>query len=308
MKSSKFITVVLCICALLSSVAAVMAVSNSIAIHKKSNIVVDVEPSGKYSSDGKNTVAKNHTPAPEKTPAPTETPEPTPTKDVSANSPVRTLDPSKPIVALSFDDGPGTSKATGRILDTLEKYHINATFFVVGDMAQYHKDSLARAVELGCEIGNHTQTHQTNFKTASTEKIQKELDSVDKLVEEATGKRTYLVRPPWGSYSENAKTTIDHPFILWSVDTEDWKSRDKDEVFKVVKRDVYDGCIILMHDIYESTADAVELVVPWLIDNGYQVCSVSDMFAARGVSLEPGHVYGKAPTAEAYTSSQAAGN
>ena len=88
--------------------------------------------------------------------------------------------------------------------------------------------------------------------------------------------------------------------INWSVDTLDWKSRDADEVLKEVKNSTKDGSIILMHDLYSSTAEAVKKVVPWLVEQGYQICSVSEMFEARGVTLENGKVYNSCINAEKY--------
>lgn len=223
---------------------------------------------------------------------PTDEPQPTSTNEPSPDPTDKgvDIDPDKPIVALSFDDGP-SDVSTNRILDLIERYNVSATFFVVGGMARTHPEAMTRAAELGCEIGNHTDTHKLKFEGASASEIEKELSAVDKAVKNATGKETYLVRPPWGSYDAGTLKNTDRPLILWSVDTEDWKSRDKDAVVEVVKKGVYDGSIILMHDIYGSTADACEVIIPWLIEQGYQVVNVTQLFEARGIKLEPGNVY-----------------
>lgn len=299
MRSRKVIIVFLICCALLSSVAAVAAISNSMMISREANLVLDVTPAPH--SDA----VTEETQTPDVTETPTEKPTPTPTVEATPTPTEITtdLDPEKPIVALSFDDGPGTLH-TERILDVLSENNVTATFFVVGDMANNHADVLARHKSLGCEIGNHTMTHKTNFKESGVDKVMEELKGVDRLVKQATGDETRLVRPPWGAFTDEVLKEVDRPFILWSVDTEDWKSRDKDAVVAVVKRDVFDGCIILMHDIYSSTADACAEVIPWLLDEGYQVTSVSEMFAARGVKLEGGKVYRKAPTAQEYMESK----
>ena len=82
-----------------------------------------------------------------------------------------------------------------------------------------------------------------------------------------------------------------YPLIKWAVDTRDWESRDKDQVLAHLKSETFDGAIVLMHDLYESTADAVEEILPWLYDQGYQVVSVSELMAARGVNMKKGEVY-----------------
>ena len=303
MKNNKLILIILICCALLSAGAAVIPIVNSMIIREADNKVVDVTQAPDMYSSGNNSTSsdkdiKNNNGS-DPTSNPTEEPTIEPPKTAEPYEPAKSLDPTKPIVALSFDDGP-SAKATNRILDTLEKYNITATFFIVGDMAENHEAILSRAVSLGCEIGNHTTTHKTNFKNAEIEAILEELDGVDRIVKAAIGEETQLIRPPWGSYTQEALDATGRPFINWSVDTLDWKTRDADAVFEAVKNDARDGYIILMHDIYESTAEAVEMVVPWLIENGYQVCSVSEMFAARGISLEPGNMYRKAPTAQEY--------
>lgn len=299
MRSRKVIIIILICCALLSSVAAVAAISNSVLISREANLILDVTPAP-HSDAVK---SESQPPDVTKTPTPTESPVPTESPTTVPTEITTDLDPEKPIVALSFDDGPG-SLHTERILDILEENNVTATFFIVGDMAKNHEDMLARHRNLGCEIGNHTMTHKTNFKKSGVDKVIEELKGVDRLVEKATGDETWLVRPPWGAFTDEVLQEVGKPFILWSVDTLDWKSRNKDAVVEVVKRDVFDGCIILMHDIYSSTAEACAEVIPWLLDEGYQVTSVSEMFAARGVELEGGKVYRKAPTAQEYMESK----
>ena len=81
------------------------------------------------------------------------------------------------------------------------------------------------------------------------------------------------------------------PIILWSVDTLDWKSKNADAVYNAVMSTVQDGDILLFHDIYDSTIDAVERLIPALMDEGYQLVTVSEMGEAKIGGLEAGHVY-----------------
>jgi peptidoglycan/xylan/chitin deacetylase (PgdA/CDA1 family) len=81
------------------------------------------------------------------------------------------------------------------------------------------------------------------------------------------------------------------PNILWSVDTLDWKTKDTDATIKAVKENAADGAIVLMHDLHESTCDGAESIVKWLLDEGYQLVTVSEMADCRGITLENGTRY-----------------
>lgn len=211
------------------------------------------------------------------------TPSPTPEEEK------REIDPNGKIIALTFDDGPGYS-STSRILDVLEEYDARATFFVVGKQIMVNPEMLIRASEMGCEIGNHTYSH-LNLTKISEEEILNEVTSVDEAVCELTGREVTLVRPPYGAKDEKVRRTVPHPLIAWCIDTEDWKSKDPDLVCEIIKQQVKDGDIILMHDIYATTAQAVEKIVPWLVEQGYQLVTISEMFEAKGMSLEAGEAY-----------------
>lgn len=232
--------------------------------------------------------APEPTPTPEPEPEPTSTPEPTPTPE-----PTVSIDPLRPMVALTFDDGPH-GEVTNRLLDMAEEYNVRFTFFVVGERIHDRAATILRAHDLGCEIANHTYDHQTRLKDLSREELYSLLDPVDDILEELIGERTTLVRPVGGFYDEATLNNIDRPLIMWSVDTRDWDNRDKDTVLQCIKDNVFDGAVIIMHDLYHSTADACEEAIPWLIEEGYQLVTVSELFQARGIQLEPGNIYSKA--------------
>lgn len=239
-----------------------------------------------------------------------ETPEPTAGSESTAGSPPassdssvisgtgeeeqadapRVLDPEKPIVALTFDDGPG--KGTSAILDLLQQYDARATFFVIGlcleQPAQVEK--LQRAYDLGCAIGSHTYDH-VSFKKLSAEQIRSQTDRVNELLIQYIGEPASLVRPPYGHITDAAREAAETPYIHWSIDTEDWLSRDSQSIIAIVQENVQDGDIILMHDIYPSTAEACETLIPWLIDQGYQLATVPEMMEARGIAMENGQRY-----------------
>lgn len=199
------------------------------------------------------------------------------------------IDPSKPVVALTYDDGPHPS-VTHDILDVLEKYNAKATFFVVGSRVNEYKDCIVREARLGCEIGNHTYSH-TILTSASDSTINSQIESTNDTVEKLTGIRPAIVRPPGGSTSSRVKSVVNYPLVNWSVDTLDWKNRNSSSVVSSVKNNVRDGSIVLMHDLYGSTAEATETIVPWLINEGYQLVTVTQLMQLKGIYMEPGKLY-----------------
>ena len=201
------------------------------------------------------------------------------------------LDPNKPIVALSFDDGPAFTadgyNSTKDILDTLEKYGARATFFMVGSrINDSTAQLLKREVKLGCELGNHTYAHTGYGKNVTVDAIK----SGSEAIKKASGKYPTIFRCPGGMITAEIQKECEKegmPIAYWSVDTEDWKSRDTDKIYNAAMKNVYDGAIILMHDIYPTTADAVKKIVPKLIDEGYQIATVSEMLTVKNGGKPP---------------------
>lgn len=190
------------------------------------------------------------------------------------------VDPDKPMIALTFDDGPGYNSASDKILDVLEKYHARATFFMVGTNAKDHPKNLKRKVELGCELGNHSYAHNHYGAKVTKEDIKKCSDAIY----DVCGKRPTCFRSPGGETTQMIKDECraeNMALYYWSVDTNDWKSRDANKVYNHVMNYAGDGDIVLMHEIYGSTADAVEKIVPELISQGYQLVTVSELVQAK---------------------------
>ncbi len=203
--------------------------------------------------------------------------------------PQRVLDPNKPMVALTFDDGPNKS-TTVPILDTLKEYNSAATFFVLGNRVSNNVDILERMLEEGSEIGNHSYNHKELTKL-SYEELMEQITKTQEAIIEATGYEPKLMRPTYGSYNDELKSGVCMPLILWSIDTLDWKSKSSRRITDHVLGRVKDGDIILMHDIYGSTAEAVELLVPELINRGYQLVTISELYESKEKSLECGQIY-----------------
>ena len=203
----------------------------------------------------------------------------------------RYVDPSKPMVALTYDDGPG-GKAEQRILDCLEKSGDVATFFYVGNRISRDKETVKRAYDIGCQIGSHTWNHPKLSKL-TTDEVSQQFANTNAALRDAIDADASVFRPSYGITNDTVNKLAGVPVVMWDVDTLDWKSRDANSVFEAVKsKSSLDGSIILMHSIYESTADATELIVPWLNENGYQLVTVDELIRAKtGGSPQPGTVY-----------------
>lgn len=205
---------------------------------------------------------------------------------------IRELDPDKPMIAFTFDDGPHYQQ-TPRLLEILEKNDARATFFVLGDRA-FWDESNKRAVKMvsdsGNEVASHTYSHK-DLATLSLEKLTEEIVKARDNICALTGEYPTFVRPPYGSYDDEVKAYSYAPLITWNLDSKDWSFRNKDQIVEQVLAEAGDGKIILMHDIYEFTVSAVEVLLPKLIEEGYQIVTVRELFYYKDVELENGKVY-----------------
>lgn len=196
------------------------------------------------------------------------------------------IDPSKPMVALTYDDGP-SSGATPRILETLRKNGGRATFFMVGQKAEKNPGIIRQMVEQNCEVANHTYDHTLMSKVDAAE-LASQLARTNQVVADAAGVTPVLMRPCGGVKNEagmNVIGSISMPAVMWSIDTLDWKTRDAQNTIQTVLDQVKDGDIVLMHDLYEATADASETIIPELVKRGFQLVTVSELSSYRGGML-----------------------
>ena len=203
----------------------------------------------------------------------------------------RKIDKSKKMIALTFDDGPNYN--TSKVIDVLNKYDIKATFFVLGSRAINNKDILKKMVDSGMEIGNHTYNHLLLTKYDEN-KIRSEIEDTSEVIYSATKKRPKLLRPSYGSINNKIKKVANMPIIIWDIDTLDWKYHNSKRITSRVVNKVRDGDIILMHDIYSASLNALSNIIPILQDNGYEFVTVNELFYYKGISLENGKVYGYA--------------
>ena len=196
-------------------------------------------------------------------------------------------DPSKvrPMLALTFDDGPG--QYTDELLDCLEQNNAHATFFMLGQNVSAYPDAPKRMLELGCEVGSHSWDH-TQLTTIDLDAVAKQFSDTDDALIQACGQAASVARAPYGDGNSDIYNTVNKPFFMWSLDTEDWKLMDADADYNAVMNgDLTDGTIILMHDIHEpSVKCATEKLIPALIDQGYKLVTVSELAEAKDVTLQ----------------------
>ena len=203
----------------------------------------------------------------------------------------RAIDPDKPMVALTFDDGP-SGEYSPLILDCLEKNNAVATFFEIGCNVAKYPEIDKRAAELGCEIGSHSYYHNV-LPGQSQEDIAEDQRLCKEVFENAIGTDPVLIRPPQGSVVKSILNQYEQIFVGWSVDTQDWLYQNVDRtVNKVQQAGNLDGQVILMHSIYQERAQAAEILVPWLIEQGYQLVTVSELFYYHyGITPEKHYYY-----------------
>lgn len=204
-----------------------------------------------------------------------------------------TVDATKPMVALTYDDGPST-KNTQVILDTLTANGAYATFFVLGRNVDQCADIIQNIENSGSEIGNHTYNHYkiTNMDAQVTDQ---EISSTSSYVQMITGNRPCIMRPPTGATDDVSCANVaavdeGYPLILWSIDTVDWQHHDVATTCDTIRSQVKDGSIVLMHDMEESSAQASQIIIPELVAAGYELVTVSEMAAARG-GMVSGQIY-----------------
>lgn len=199
-------------------------------------------------------------------------------------------------IALTFDDGPSLS-VTPQILDILEKYHASATFFAVGyNLTDAKMPSIRRALALGCEIGNHSDSH-SHLTELSDEEILREIRETNQKITElsCSGYVPTLMRPPGGHIDARVMNVLYESgvrmhTIMWNSDSRDWEFNKKwqdgeisfDEAVEsavaLVLSEAEDGGIVLMHDIKEITPAVLECVLKELSEKGYAFVTVSELF------------------------------
>ena len=210
------------------------------------------------------------------------------------------IDKSKPMVAIAFDDGAvGTASTASsiRIQNAIANSGFHATFFYVGNWINgNNQGEIKRAYELGMEIANHSTTH-TDLTKLSAAEIRKEYDTTSDKIKVITGQGTSpVMRPPYLSVNDTVKSALsDVALVNCSIDTGDWNGATSDQIISKIKtamsNGTLDNAIVLCHETYDSTATAMEYLAPYLKSQGWQIVTVSELFAANGKELKGGTLY-----------------
>jgi len=201
------------------------------------------------------------------------------------------IDPSLPMIALTFDNGP--SAYMPEFLDLLERYNVRATFCVIGNLINTQPDTLLRAVSSGNEIIGNSWNHR-NLAKLTDDGVRVQIEKTADAIEEITGIRAPFFRPPYGQVSDTMRhisEELGFAMVNWSVDSHDWRAMDVDEIVSAVMDYAYDGAIVMGHEVFGTTLEAFERIIPELLMRGFQIVTVSELLMNTFDEIEPGRVY-----------------
>ena len=178
-------------------------------------------------------------------------------------------------IALTFDDGP-SRKYTPILLDGLKERGVHATFFLMGKNIEGEEDIVKRMSEEGHLIGNHSYEH-IQLTKAGAKAVCEAVEHTQEQIEAITGKRPEYIRPPYGDWNEELEEEIGMTPVLWSLDSLDWKLKDTGKIIRQVLKDVKDGDIILLHDIFSSSVEAALELIDILQKEGYVFVTADEL-------------------------------
>lgn len=194
----------------------------------------------------------------------------------------------RPMIALTFDDGPG--EYTEELINCLVENNAKATFFMLGQNVEAYPEIAKKLSDAGMELGNHSYSHP-DLVTIGAEAAAQQVSNTDAALKAATGFEATVMRPPGGSFNDSVKAAINHPLIIWSIDTRDWATKSEDQTYQVVMDNAQDGSVVLMHDIHEWSVKAAIRMIPDLIAKGFKLVTVSELAEAKGETLQNGAAY-----------------
>ena len=194
----------------------------------------------------------------------------------------------RPMIALTFDDGPG--EYTEELINCLVENNAKATFFMLGQNVEAYPEIAKKLSDAGMELGNHSYSHP-DLVTIGADAAAQQVSNTDAALKAATGFEAPVMRPPGGSFNDSVKAAIDHPLIIWSIDTRDWATKSEDQTYQVVMDNAQDGSVVLMHDIHEWSVKAAIRMIPDLIAKGFKLVTVSELAEAKGKTLQSGNAY-----------------
>lgn len=179
------------------------------------------------------------------------------------------------VVALTFDDGPH-SVYTKKLLEGLKKRGIKVTFFLMGSNIEGNEELVRQMKQDGHLIGNHGYRH-VQMTEEGAEKVRESVEKTGKIIEEIIGEEPEYLRPPYGDWNEELAEKMDLTPVFWSVDSLDWKYQNTPKIASRVLKDVEDGDIILMHDIFPTSVESALEIVDTLQEQGYTFVTADEL-------------------------------
>lgn len=196
---------------------------------------------------------------------------------------------NKKLIALTFDDGP-FYKNTEKLIEELDKRDARVTFFMLGELAYKQPELVKKVYDYGHTIGSHTYDHK-NLKKLDKEELDFEVLRTNEILSTIINDDIRFIRPPYGSYNEDILNNVDMAFILWNVDTLDWKSRDSIKVRDYIVSHVKDGDVVLLHDIHSTSVDGAIMAIDILREEGYEFVSLDELLVYRNINIHTNKAY-----------------
>lgn len=183
------------------------------------------------------------------------------------------------LVALTFDDGPDPV-TTPQVLDILAKYQAKGTFFMMGSKVVGHEALVKKVSAAGHDVENHSWDHP-DLTTLTVDQIQTQINTTNQAIEKACGKRPVYLRPPYGATNDVVRRASGLKEMLWTVDTRDWENRNTAAIMANVKQQLQPGGVVLMHDIHQTSVDALPSIMEYLKAEGYKCVTLSELYGSR---------------------------
>ncbi|HEY4537824.1 MAG TPA: polysaccharide deacetylase family protein [Erysipelothrix sp.] len=194
------------------------------------------------------------------------------------------------LIAFTFDDGPHY-EVTEKLMDVLEKYNGQGTFFMVGQRVEGQEAIVKSVLDRGHQLANHSFDHP-NFNTIPKEDYQEQINKTNAEFKRATGyEGPYMVRPPYGEANKETRSNTNSVFVNWSIDTMDWASHNPSAICDNITKYAHDGGIVLMHDLYETSYEGFKCGIEKLSQQGYQFVTVEELLKAKGVEIKEQNLY-----------------
>lgn len=188
----------------------------------------------------------------------------------------------KKLLVLTFDDGP--SKYTTELLDFLESTNTPATFFLLGEQAEKYPDIVLQE-SLNNLVCIHSYTHKF-FTKISKEEVLEQVNKTSNIIQDITSITPKYIRVPYGILDDNVKETLKEvnlENVLWTVDSLDWKFKNKEQVVEYIKQNTTGNDIILMHDILQSSIDAAKEIITYYNEQGYEFVTIDEFLKIKEI-------------------------